>query len=183
MLRLSTSQYVDIRQNEELGLKSLGTALSFYLKDLVAQEQKAREETERLAHEKAEREATEKATREKTKREAAEKAAKEKAERDAAEKTAMEKAAREKAEQEAAEKAAREKAERQAAEMAIHEQAEHEAIIREPHQKTTQKLQALWSKYARVGSVLNSSCYQRKLMEQARMKRATFNTNPLAVTA
>jgi len=29
----------------------------------------------------------------------------------------------------------------------------------------------------------NPSCYQRKLMEQARTKRATFNSNPLAVTA
>ena len=30
---------------------------------------------------------------------------------------------------------------------------------------------------------INPSCYQRKLMEQARTKRATFNSKPLAVTA
>ena len=31
--------------------------------------------------------------------------------------------------------------------------------------------------------LINPSCYQRKLMEQARTKRATFNSKPLAVTA
>ena len=32
-------------------------------------------------------------------------------------------------------------------------------------------------------NVLNPSCYQRKLMEQASTKRATFSSKPLAVTA
>jgi peptide/nickel transport system permease protein len=34
-----------------------------------------------------------------------------------------------------------------------------------------------------IKALINPSCYQRKLMEQARTKRATFNSNPLAVTA
>jgi len=101
-IRLTTHQRIDIRQNEELGLNSLSTALLFYLEDLAA--------TEKRAKEKAEREAAEKVAKEKAEREVVEKAAKEKAEREAAEK-----AAKEKAEREATEKAAKEKAEREAA--------------------------------------------------------------------
>ena len=131
-LRLITRQYVDIRQNEELGLNSLRAALSFYLEELEAQEWRAREGTERQAREKAEREITEKAAREKAKRETAEKAAKEQAEREAAEKTAREQAEREaawkaEAQQLAADKAAREKAEREDAEKAAKVKAEREA--------------------------------------------------------
>jgi len=101
-IRLTTHQRIDIRQNEETGLNALSTALSFYLEDLAAREQSAREEDERLAHEKA--------VREKAEREIAEKADKEKAIREAAElaeREAAKKVAQEKAEREAAEKAAR----------------------------------------------------------------------------
>ena len=49
-LSLTTSQYVDVRQNEESGLKSLCTALSFYLASLEAQEQKESREGKRLVH-------------------------------------------------------------------------------------------------------------------------------------
>jgi formylglycine-generating enzyme required for sulfatase activity len=45
-IRLSTRQYVDIRQNEEIGIRSLAMAISFYLKELEEQE---REERERKA--------------------------------------------------------------------------------------------------------------------------------------
>jgi hypothetical protein len=129
-IRLITRQYVDIRQNEVIGLNSLSTELSRYLKELEAREQRAREEVEGLAREKAEREAAEKVAKEKTEREAAEKAAKEKIEREAAEK-----AAHEKAEREAVEKVAREKAEREAAKKAIQEKVEREAADKAAKEK------------------------------------------------
>jgi len=73
-IRLITRQFVDIRKNEEIGLNSLCTELSRYLKELEDQERKNGEETEILAREKAareraEQETTEKATRKETKRE------------------------------------------------------------------------------------------------------------------
>jgi len=123
-IRLTTHQRIDLRQNEELGLKSLNIALSLHIENLEAQERRAREETERLAHEKAEQEAAEKASKEKAEREAAEKAAKEKAEREVAEK-----AAREKVERAAAEKAAKEKAERDATYKDSQNQVKQEEVI------------------------------------------------------
>ena len=107
-IRLTNHQRIDIRQNEEIGLDALSTALSFYLEDLAIRKQRAKEETEKIAHEKAakekaEQQAIDKAAREKAKHEATEKAAREKAERDAAEKDT-----KEKAEREAAEKASKE---------------------------------------------------------------------------
>ena len=145
MLRLVTNQYVDIRQNEELGLNSLYTALSFYLEDLGNREQRAKEETERLdrekaAKEKAEREATEKAVREKAEKEAAEKAAQEKAAKKKAELEAAQKASREKAEREAAEKAAQEKAEREGTDKAIKEKVNSDTENGADKEKNEQKL-------------------------------------------
>ena len=89
-IRLTTHQRIDIRQNEEFGLNSLSTALSFYFEDLAAWEQRAKEDAEKVARERAKREAAEKAARDKEKaeREVAERAAREKAEREAAEKAA-----------------------------------------------------------------------------------------------
>ena len=133
-LRLITRQYVDIRQNEEVGLNSLKSALSFYLEELEAQERRAREEAERQAREKADREITEKAAREKVERETAEKAEQERKERERLarekkarkEKEEAEKAAK-KAEREATEKAVREKEERDAFAQSVIEKAEREA--------------------------------------------------------
>jgi hypothetical protein len=91
-LRLITRQYVDIRQNQDVGLSSMSTELSRYLKELDAQEQKAREEAKRLAREKAAKEKAikEKAEREETEKITREKAVLEKAERDAVEKNERE---------------------------------------------------------------------------------------------
>lgn len=50
-IRLITRQYVDIRQNEELGLNSLSTAISSYLQILEAREQRAIEAAEKLSRE------------------------------------------------------------------------------------------------------------------------------------
>jgi hypothetical protein len=122
-LRLITRQYVDIRNNEDIGLNSLNSALLFYLEELDTQQLIAQENAEKLAKAQAERDAAEKAVRE-----ALEKAAKEKADREAAEREAarLEKereAIRLKAEREAAKKAEREtarlKAGREAAEKAL----------------------------------------------------------------
>ena len=98
-LRLITSQYVDIRENEETGLSALSTALSFFLEELEMPEKAAREDA---AREKAEREAYERAVQEKAEREVAEKAAREKEERERLERE-------EKAERETAEKFLEEK--------------------------------------------------------------------------
>jgi formylglycine-generating enzyme required for sulfatase activity len=43
-LRLITRQFVDLRQNEEMGLNSLSAALNFYLEELEAQEARKYEE-------------------------------------------------------------------------------------------------------------------------------------------
>lgn len=63
-LRLINRQFVDIRENEDVGLGSLETALSIYLQELSTQEEKAKIEVQRLAREKARQEAAEKAERE-----------------------------------------------------------------------------------------------------------------------
>lgn len=106
-LRLITRQYVDLRLNENVGLKSLRDGLTVYIEELKSQERSAIEETERLAREKQQREtarrAAEYARLEKAQQEAAEKAAREKAEQKATE--------IEKTKREASEKAAREKIE------------------------------------------------------------------------
>ena len=66
-IRLSTRQYVDIRQNEEPGLKSVSIALVLYLEEL---ERREKEEQERkAAEEHARRAADEKAKREQEERE------------------------------------------------------------------------------------------------------------------
>lgn len=53
-LRLITRQYIDLRQNSDSGVESLGTALSFYLEELEIQKRKTQEEAERLNLQKAE---------------------------------------------------------------------------------------------------------------------------------
>lgn len=174
-LRLITRQYVDIRQNDVIGLNSLSTELSRYLKELEAREQRVREDVERLAREKAEREAAEKAAREKAEREATEKAAKEKAEREAVEKTAQKKAereaienaAKEKAEHKIAEKVEYEKAQREdeekqvnekakwkASEKKARERAEQEATLLASPKKTEQNQKIPWMKYAILGFIV-----------------------------
>ena len=65
-LRLITSQYVDIRQNEDIGLDFLSTELSRYSKELEAQEQRAREESEKMAREMAAKEKAERETADET---------------------------------------------------------------------------------------------------------------------
>lgn len=55
-IRLTNHQYVDIRDNEEVGLEKLGTALLFYLEDLEIQKLKALEEVGKQAQAKAEQE-------------------------------------------------------------------------------------------------------------------------------
>jgi formylglycine-generating enzyme required for sulfatase activity len=59
-LRLINRQFVDIRDYEGVGLRALEAALSTYLEELKAQEQKAKLQAQKLAREKAKREATEK---------------------------------------------------------------------------------------------------------------------------
>ena len=107
-IRLTTHQRIDIRQNEATGLNALSAALSFYLEDLAAREQRTKEEAERLAREKAAREKAEREIAEKTAKETAKREAAEIAEREKAERELAEKVAREKAEREAAKKARRE---------------------------------------------------------------------------
>lgn len=58
-IRLSTRQYVDIRQNEEVGIRSLSTAVSIYLEEL---EEREREEQKRkIAEKRARKEVEEQA--------------------------------------------------------------------------------------------------------------------------
>jgi len=64
-IRLTSHQRIDIRQNVEVGLKSLWAALSFYLEDLATREQMIRKEAEKLAREKVERKALDKVIRKK----------------------------------------------------------------------------------------------------------------------
>ena len=121
-LRLITRQYVDIRENEDIGLNSLSAATLFYLEELEAQEKIAQEQAEKLARAQAEREIAErKAASLKAEREAAEKAAREAAEK--AERDAIELAALKKTERQAAEKA-----EREAVELVALRKTEREAI-------------------------------------------------------
>ena len=98
-IRLITRQYVDLRQDEEIGLISLHKALSSYLEILGFQESWARTE------------ATEMEARQKAELEVAEKVAHKKAENEAADKTIQER--KESARLEREEKAAKEKIERE----------------------------------------------------------------------
>jgi len=95
-IRLTNHQRIDIRTNEEVGLNSLATALSFYLENLEAQERKAREEAEKLALAKAEQLAKQKAEEERLAKEKLEleRKAREEAERLAAQKAEEERIAK-----------------------------------------------------------------------------------------
>jgi chemotaxis protein histidine kinase CheA len=74
-IRLTTHQRIDIRQNEELGMKSLFTSLSSYLETLEFQRQRVKTEaTERFVRQETEQDVAEKTAREKAEREAAKKA-------------------------------------------------------------------------------------------------------------
>ncbi len=66
-IRLTNHQRVDLRQNEELGLNSLKTAISHQLDYLETQDRRAIEEAERLAYKKVQREVIEKITERKRK--------------------------------------------------------------------------------------------------------------------
>jgi general L-amino acid transport system substrate-binding protein len=115
-IRLSTRQYVDIRQDEDVGLNSLGTALAFYLEEFETQERRKREEqaqreAEKRAREKREAEnrkaAAEKATKAKEAEERARREREAKIKKEAEEKAV--KALEERALREAEEKLRRER--------------------------------------------------------------------------
>jgi hypothetical protein len=92
-IRLTNHQRIDLRQNEEVGMKSLHTALLSHLEIIGYQESRARVDAAELeARQKAELEVAKKVARHKTEREAVERAAKEKADRELAEETIKEKA-------------------------------------------------------------------------------------------
>ena len=55
-IRLITNQYVDLRQNEEMGLNSLSRAISSYLKEMPASEGQTQGEVQQLATEHIKRE-------------------------------------------------------------------------------------------------------------------------------
>ena len=115
-IRLSTRQYVDIRQDEEIGIRSLGTAISFYLEEL---EREAQEEKKRIENrEKEERE--ERARVETEVKSKKEKEAREAEERKRVEKREQEERARFVAEQKA--KIEREEREQKAATETLEEQ-------------------------------------------------------------
>lgn len=184
-LRLITRQFVDVRKNEEAGLHSLKTAISFYLEELAAQEEKERVEAEKLARAEEERKAAErKAERlrleneaaEKAAREAIEKAAREKAEKEAIEREAArldaERKTAEKAERIAIEKANKEKTEREAAEEAKRialqtvekEKAEREVAEREATQLKAERSAAQKNIFSRMGYAWASWSTGKKIL-------------------
>jgi chemotaxis protein histidine kinase CheA len=128
-LRLITSQYVDIRENEETGLNALSTALSFYLDELEKQENAAREKAEREVAEKAAKEKTERQRKERERLEHEEKVRKEKeAAEIAAKEEAAEKAERERKESERLEREEKARKEKETAEPAIREKTESQRV-------------------------------------------------------
>jgi ABC-type multidrug transport system fused ATPase/permease subunit len=130
-LTLVDHQRIDIRQNEEIGLKNLHLALAAHLKTLEVLE---RIEIEKTARAKAERERLEREEKARKEKEAADQAVREKAAREKAERDARLKAALEEIDHKATERSAREKKEREAAERAARKQAELETA-----KKTTGK--------------------------------------------
>ncbi len=106
-IRLSTRQYVDIRQNEEVGIRSLSIEISIYLEEL--EEQEREEQKRKTAEKRVRKEVEEQARKEREEQEekvAEEKASKAKGERE-------KKAADERARKVAEEKDRKEKEERE----------------------------------------------------------------------
>ena len=150
-LRLITRQFVDVRTNEDAGFHSLKTAISFYLEELAAQEEKEREEAAKLARAEEERKAAEReAERLRLENEAKEKAAREAEEKAAKERTEKEAFKRDAIRLDLERKAAEEK-ERIATEKASREAAEREAAEQEAAQLKTEKATAQKNIFSRIG--------------------------------